>query len=224
MKTLRFTTALAAAAMAAEGAEAQGLPDMADSVIFVSVAAERGGECGHLADWEAAAVRAEARRALERFSLDERAEIREDAEARALATTCDDPAITAWIDATRPGIEREYLPQFLAAYRALADMETPPSVFLAAAPRRDYAEAIDAIDAKVAALDAAGARPEGGGEWDGFMTHTGNAIVEMAETLVSGERDWQNVTPDQAAAYMVDAGVVTELWLAAEGALPKMAD
>jgi hypothetical protein len=205
------------AALGAPAVHAQGLPSMSDSAVFLAVVADRGAACELLVDWEAAAVRAEARRAIERFEGPERADIRADVARRAGDTACDDDAMTAWIEAARPGVEREYLPHFLAAYRALAMMESPPSVFLAAAPRHDYYEAVTAIDDKIAALDAAGVRAEGGVEWDKFMSRTGEAVAAMAGTLVSGEGDWQGATPDQAAAYMVDAGVVTELWLAAEG-------
>ena len=216
--SLSAAALIAAFAGAPAQAQNNGLPSMRKSSMLVMFIAERGEECGLLNAWEAASMDIMARRDRERYDAEERAEVEAEALERAAATACDDEFLNAYIEGSRRGMRGEQFSNFLAIYRGVATMEAPPSVFDAATGRLDYAPAIAAIDAGVAALDAEGLRPEGGGPWDEFMERTGGMAADMADQLGQTDASWDRMTPDEVASYLVDTALVVELWLADQGA------
>ncbi len=191
---------------------AQFQPQSASYIFMVSIA-EAGERCGHLTHWEAATIRAETRRLLARFARDEQANLLYAAAAPAAAVPCDDPAVLAWVETARPGIEREWLPPNLALFRAFANMVSPPLTFLAATDVIDLAGAVAAIDAKFDELERDGVLPEGGATWDAFAVRVEDAAATITASL---SRNSGVYTPDEAAAFIVEAAIITTLWLAAE--------
>jgi hypothetical protein len=220
--TGRFAAAALAIAVSASlgsaaAAQNNGLPSLAEGAVLVTVIAERGGTCGLLSDWEAAALRAEGRRAIAAEGPEMRAELDAAVIARVAETACDDPLVNVWIEGARRGIEQEMLSHYLAIYRALSQMEGPPAAFIAAAPRLDYAPVIAAIDAKIAEFEAAGVAPEGGGPWPQFVTRTGAAAVDFSGRLADPDATWDRMSADEVSGMVVASALVVELWFAAEG-------
>jgi hypothetical protein len=180
------------------------------SYTFLVAVAETGARCGQLTDWEAATIRAETRRLLSRFPPDEQANLLFAASAQAAAATCDDEEIALWIGAARPGIEREWLPPNLALFRAFATMIAPPLTFIAAINISDLAGAVAVIDAQFQAFERDGVLPEGGRSWNAYTACRGRPIMR---SLSGGGGVF---TADEAAAFIVEAAVITTLWLAAQ--------
>ena len=213
MAGLRRLAVLAAATLAmAAPASGQLQPQSASHIFMVSIA-EAGERCGHLTDWEAATIRAETRRLLARFARDEQANLLYAAAAPAAAVPCDDAGVLAWVQTARPGIEREWLPPNLALFRAFANMVSPPLTFLAATDVIDLAGAVATIDAKFDELERDGVLPEGGTTWDAFAIRVEDAAATMTASL---SRNSGVYTPDEAAAFIVEAAIITTLWLAAQ--------
>jgi hypothetical protein len=89
-------------------------------------------------------------------------------------------------------------------------MQAPPDAFREAATRASPAADIAAIDAKLAALEASGARPDGGGPWPEFIASTSAAVEQFAPMLDQGE------APAEVAFLVPRAIAIAELWLADE--------
>ena len=199
-----------AACLVAAPTGAQLAPDLQTTVVM-SVIAERGGRCGVLAGWEAAVLRAEARRIRERFEPAERRLLLAEAVQRAAGVACDDPSMRAWVEAVRERIELEFLPKFLAAYRGLAVMDDRPEVFAAATGRVDYGPAVRAVDAQFATLEVAGVDAPGGAGWFDYADRIGVAIAARVDLLATGEGDRD--APGAAAVHIVESALIVELWL-----------
>lgn len=119
--------------------------------------------------------------------------------------------MSAWFAQTREGIAQEWLPPYLALYRALADTETPVEVFLATALPADLPTSIAAIDDQIARWTAAGVTPEGNANWEDFLAEVGTVSGAMTEAIAGGESPF---SADQAAALAAEAGLIGRLWLA----------
>ncbi len=196
-------TGLAPAARAQEG--------QAASYAFLVAVAEAGERCGALEPWEAATIRAQARRVLYALSPAGRVDLLADAAEEAAAKRCTDTRMLIWIDGARTGVLREWLPPYLALFHAFASMASPPLPFLAATRSGDRTAGVAAVEAEFAAFAAAGVAPEGGITWETYLARLAEAAAGMVNGLLS-----VNVTfaPDDAAAYMVEAGIIVSLWLA----------
>jgi hypothetical protein len=166
---------------------AQGLPNREQSVVLLNVIALKGGECGLLRPWEAATVQALADQDTLGWEQTRVAATAAETQALLARTGCDEPFLHLWIDGARRGIEAEYLSLHLVVYRALLSMQAPPDAFREAATRASPAADIAAIDAKLAALEASGARPDGGGPWPEFIASTSAAVEQFAPMLDQGE-------------------------------------
>jgi hypothetical protein len=200
------------ALVAAGTADAQTLPTKLQPFLFVQLAADRGLECGLLSRWQAGVLRAQIIEAAQAWDADTRNAFSFEVAQRAQTTPCDDPAITGWIIAAQRGFESEYLPPYLVIYRAIARMSDPPALFTAISLRFDHETAIAAIDAALAALDASGAVAEGGKPWPDFVSRIERMVPEFVAALRSGETVGRT-SPDQAAAYIGQSALITELWL-----------
>jgi hypothetical protein len=55
--------------------------------------------------------------------------------------------------------------------------------------------------------------PEGGATWDAFTVRVEDAAATITASL---SRNSGVYTPDEAAAFIVEAAIITTLWLAAE--------
>lgn len=193
--------------------DAQDLPREGDSVILLHSIASRGLECGLLAPWEAATIRAQTPDIIARWSGAEREVVSARLATRRAEMACDAETLAGWIDATRGGMEAEGLAHFIVIYRALATMDTPPPILDAITGRVDYTAPVAAIDAKLAELERSGAVPEGGASWPEFIARTGEAVTSFAEAIASGTPASGNMPLDRAAAIMAQSAHVTELWL-----------
>lgn len=198
-------------AMILPGVAAAQTPANVKSAAFLEVIATRGAACSLLKPWQASALRALVLQDMERWPREERALLPPEARARLATTTCEDEAVRAWIDAAQRGFESEMLAPYLVAYRHFARAETRPDVFTKTATRLRYAEAIDAISAKLDALAASGAVPDGGGPWPEFTSRIEDAMDDYMKTLASGEAPAGEQA--KAAAFIAQAAHVVELWL-----------
>lgn len=212
--TLFVLTAMFAAILSAGPAAAQnnGLPTRAQSVILMNFIADKGLECGLARPWQAALIEAMVLQETLQFDAGQRAEMAALAAERSAEADCDNGMLTAYLDAALPNLEAEGLSNYLVIYRAFAEMETRPAVFEHIALRDDYAPAVAAIGEKLAALEASGAVPDGGGSWDAFIAGTAEAAGELAGML-TGENPDARYSPDEAAALIAQTALIVELWL-----------
>ncbi|MEO0398375.1 MAG: hypothetical protein AAF224_03005 [Pseudomonadota bacterium] len=205
----------------AASADASPLPSQVKSAAFLHVVAKRGLECERLRPWQATAIKALAHKDMERWSAERRAALQPEIDRLDGETDCDTEAIKVWIDAAERGFESEMLPPYLVVYRAMAQRATPPKAFSAVALRTDYTAAIAAIDAKLAALEAAGVKPEGGKPWPEYIARTerfaeefANALAEPAANASAEGNNAAKTPPDLAASYLAQSALVVEQWLA----------
>lgn len=212
LRALAAAPALLALVALAGPASAQ-ISERQSYVVMTSIAVT-GERCGLLDRWEAATILAETRRLLSRYSAEERSEMMAEV-AAAEPAECTDPTITTWIDGARPGIEREWLPPNLALFHAFAALEAPPLAFLAATEGVDVAGRVAAIDAALVDFASRGILPEGGGTWEAYLARVDEAAVAMAASL-RGEPGGP-FSADEAAAFIIEATLITGLWLSAAG-------
>lgn len=193
-------------------AQNNGLPSQQQGAVLIEVIAIRGAQCELLRPWQSASLRMQTRDQIARFDDTTRAQIRREVDARVQAMPCDDAVLVQWIDAAAPNMEREYLPELLAAYRALATMSPRPVPFDSVTGRAQYTDVVPRLDAKLADLVASGVRLPGGMTLDalnkrqaGFATQIGAAI--------NGTDTVGRFTAEQARQVVVDVGRIGELWL-----------
>lgn len=185
-----------------------GLPNREQSVALLNVIALKGGECSLLRPWEAATVQALADQDTLGWAQSRLEAAAAETQALLARTACDEPFLNVWIEGARRGLEAEYLSMHLVVYRALASMQTPPEAFRDAAGRTNPEADIATIDEKLAAIEASGARPEGGGSWADYIASTSAAIERFAPMLDRGE------APAEVAFVIPRAIAIAELWLA----------
>lgn len=216
MRTLIATAVFALLLSSAEAHAQQALSSQARSLVFVELAAERGLQCGLLTRWQAATLRAQVADAMTDWDAESRSEAARQVKEQAAETPCDSEAITIWIEAARRGLESEYLSPYLVIYRTVARLQPPPEAFSAVALRLDPTPAIAAIDAKLAALEASGATAEGGKPWPDYIAGIESAVQDLVEALRTGH-ETGGFEPGEAAAYLAQSALITELWLEEEG-------
>ncbi len=191
---------------------AQGMLGQEDSLVLVSIIAERGEDCGLLHDWEAAGLQAQVIEGIRQRDSDSRARIIEDRRSRLAEMNCDDALLNGWIEGARPNLGHEVLPPYLIVYRAMAGMESPPSVFTATTLRIDHAPAIAAIDRHLDMLEASGRPAEGGAAWPEYISGIETHAAEFAAS-VTGEGSESRTSRDQAAGWIAQSALITEMWL-----------
>lgn len=191
---------------------AQPLPTKLRPFVLIQLAADRGLECDLLSRWQAAVLRAQIIEETQKWDADTRKAFSVEVMQRAEITPCDDPAITTWASVAQRGFESEYLPPYLVIYRAIARLDHPPALFTSISLRVDYETAIGAIDAKLEALEASGTIAEGGKPWPESIARIESVVPEFVAALRTGET-LGRTSPDQAAAYIGQSALVTELWL-----------
>lgn len=212
VQTLRRIGAVAVIGLSSLSPLHAQLPDQGQSIALLTAFTDRGSECGLLLPWEAETLRtitADARRNWD----GEEARIAADTAALAAATSCDDPLLVEYLDASRGNLESEYLSLFLVAYQTLLALEPPPEAVAGLVGRTDAAADSATIDAKLAALAASGATPEGGGPWPAFIARTAAGVIEFAALL-----DETGPAREEAWFWIAAAVTVAELWLANEDA------
>jgi hypothetical protein len=208
METAMLLTALLSLTIA----QTEAAPQEVQSILFLEIIARRAPQCELLEDWQSAAIRTQTAQALRGYDIASQDLFETEIAARVPGVACDDPQMIAWIAGVEPGIAREFLPQFLVAYRAFARLETPPVIFTSEA-EADPDRALSRIDAEIARLADAGITPEGGGDWATHQARVDAAALSIADILETGESD--GMPPADAAILVRDAVTVTELWLAA---------
>ncbi|MEM9233549.1 MAG: hypothetical protein AAGA69_04835, partial [Pseudomonadota bacterium] len=114
-----------------------------------------------------------------------------------------------------PGFDREMLPPYLIAYRTLVSYEDPPKEFSQTSLRVRYGPAVEAINAKLAALEEAGVVPEGGKPWPDYTKRTEGFVREFVSTLTNPDSDHEERRV--AAAWVAQTAHIIELWLMEEG-------
>lgn len=191
-------------------ASAQPIPGSVKTAAFLEVTATRGLECGLLRPWQASALRALNLRDMENWNADRGALLATEVERSIAETSCDDEAMQAWINGARPGFDREFLPPYLIVYRTLVGYEDPPKVFSRTAVRLRYLPVIEAINAKLAAIEASGAVAEGGKSWPdstkGVQEHARGFVATLTNPEASlAERD-------EAAGWIAQSAHIVELW------------
>lgn len=210
---VRLTTAFAAAVLAATAAGAQDRDPDLDGAVFIEVMSQRGAECGLLRPWQAWTLDAQTAELMQAWSAERRAEAAARIAAQAAETPCDNAGLTGWIAAASAGFEREYLPPFLVVYRTLATEETPLTLFSSLSRIDDRAAAVAMIDAQFAALEASGARAEGGKTWPEFIARTETFASGFADQLRGAAPEDPRQTADAAASWIALSVIITELWL-----------
>lgn len=190
---------------------AQGLPGQEDSLVLVSIIAERGEDCGLLHDWESAGLQAQVIEGIRQRDDDSRARIIENRQTRLAEMDCSDELLNAWIEGARPNLGYEVLPPYLIVYRTMARMETPPTVFTATALRLDYTPVIAAIDRHLDMLESSGRPAEGGADWPEYVSGIEAHAAEFA-ALVTGEGPEGRTSRDQAAGWIAQSALITEMW------------
>jgi hypothetical protein len=194
-------------------AQNQRLPGQQESAVLVELIAERGLDCGLLRPWQAASLRMQTRDLIASFDDVGRAAVAAEIDARRPAMACDDPLLTTWIEGAEPNFDREHLPELLAGYRALATLEVLPAPFRDATGRTDFTAALAQINAKLAALEAAGVQPPGGKGWQALAERQAGFAAQMS-AAISGVGDAGRFSRAQAAQLMEDVARIGELWLA----------
>jgi hypothetical protein len=203
-------TLLFAAPLASQN---NGLPTQRQSAVLMELIADRGLHCGLLRPWQAASLRMQTREMTARFGEAGRAAIAAEIEARRPDMGCDDRLLTTWITGAGPNLEREYLPELLAGYRALALQDPPPAPFVETAGREDFARALVRIDAKLAALEAAGEQPAGQMSWR-VLAERQERLAAQIGAAIAGTGDAGRFSSEQAANIAADVARIGELWLA----------
>jgi hypothetical protein len=196
---------------------AQGLPSQVQSVVLLNVVAAKGAECGMLRPWEAAIVGSLAEQDTLNWDEERKATAAAETETLLSETNCETPVVSTWIEGARPGIASEYLSLYIVVYRTLLEMDDPPQIFEDLAMRDTPDQDIAAIDDALAAMEASGARPDGGGPWPEFVERMAGAVHQFSPMLDAGE------APPDVAFLMPEAITISELWLAdgdAEDATP----
>jgi hypothetical protein len=215
---MRYGAILPALLLAAPlAAQNSGLPNPVETVVVMELIVERGLECGLLRPWQGAGLRIQIRQDRERLDEAEHAQVAREVEARRPDMGCDDGLLTTWIGAAGPNMEREFLPELLTAYRALALLADVPAPFIEASGRDDFEEAIARVDDKLAELEASGVRPPGGMTWEELEVRQAGAVAEFATVMAGGGTEG-SPSVAQAERLVRDVAVVVELWLADEGA------
>lgn len=195
----------------AAAAQNNGLPSQTQSAAFLETVAHMGLDCDLLQPWQSLAIRALLHEDTRHMTAEKRADVQILSDELDSKFTCETEAMTVWIEGASQGFEHEMLAPYLVAYMTFADMDNPPVVFSATALRTDYTDAVSAIEAKLADLEASGRKPEGGGSWPDYIARTGTAVEEFAETLASGETTGADA--DQAAAWTAQSALIVESWL-----------
>jgi hypothetical protein len=188
-------------------------PPQVQSAVLVEAIAARGEECGLLRPWQAASLRLQTRDQLSRLDAAGRAAADAAIASRRRDMRCDDTVLTTWIGAARGNFDAEYLPELLAAYRAFARQAEPPAVFRTLTAGADRVKALGLIDAKLAALEAAGVRPPGGMTWRALLQRQEQAAAQITAAIV-GRGDPGRFDPAQAAQLAEDVARIVTLWLA----------
>ena len=192
-------------------AQNNGLPNRDQSVVLLQLITTKGAECDLLDSWEVAAIRAMMEQEMSGWPT-ERRQAAADATAERLAETdCESPVVTTWIDAAKPNMQGEMLPGFLLTYKTIAEMEERPLVFTMSAVTLDTRPVVAAIDAKLAALEAEGATPEGGKPWPDYIERTTGQINTVIDGYMSADPD-AGIKPDEVAALIAQAVLITNLW------------
>jgi hypothetical protein len=212
LKLVAMLTSLSLMLTAAPSA-AQGLPSRDQSVVLLNTIALKGAECGLLRQWEAAIVRSMAEQDMLSWDGPRRARVAAETDARLTDTNCDTPSfVSEWIEGARRGIATEQLSLYLVIYSTMLQMDDPPMIFNELAERDSPAVDIAKIEEALVAIEASGARPDGGGPWPQFIERTSGAVREFAPLLDAGE------APPEVAFVIPNAIAITELWLADEEA------
>jgi len=212
MQSLRRIGTVAVAGLLAVSPVRAQFPDEGQSIALMTAFTDRGSECGLLLPWETATLRtitADARRSWD----GEEARLAADTSALAAATSCSDPLLVDYLDASRGNLESEYLSLFLVAYQTLLALEPKPEAVAGLIGRTDAAADSATIDAKLAALAASGATPDGGGPWPAFIERTAAGVVEFAALL-----DEPGPAREEAWFWIAASLAIAELWLANEDA------
>lgn len=194
-------------------AQNNGLPSRQQSAVLVELIADRGLDCGLLRPWQAASLRMQTRDEIASFDEAGRAAIAKELDARRPLMGCDDGLLTTWIESAGPNMEREALPELLAGYRALALLDPTPATFVKAAGREDFADALVLIDAKLAAMEAAGIQPAGQMSWPALAERQAGFAAQIGATI-AGTGEAGRFSPEQAAQIAEDVARIGELWLA----------
>ncbi|MAK60265.1 MAG: hypothetical protein CMK09_04745 [Ponticaulis sp.] len=196
-------------------AQNNGLPNREQSVVLLELITTKGAECDLLDPWEVAAIRAMMEQEMSGWSTQRRRTVAESASDKIAEADCETPVVTNWIDASKPNMQGEMLPGFLLTYKTIAQMDTPPLVFTMSALRLDTRPVIDAIDAKLAELEASGATAEGGKPWPEYIEGTTNQIHTVMAGYMSDEAD-ARMPPDQVAGLIAQAVMITKIWYEGE--------
>lgn len=208
-----ITALLLAAPLAAQNS---GLPNRVETVVLMELIVERGLDCELLRPWQGAGLRMQVRQDRERLNEAELAQVAGEVASRRPDMACDDGLLTTWIGAAGPNMEREFLPELLTAYRALALLPEVPAPFVEATGRDEFDEAIARIDAKLAELAASGVQPPGGMTWEELSMRQADAVAGFAAAIAGGGTEG-SPSPEEAEQLVRDVAVVVGLWLADEG-------
>jgi len=202
---------MALALLASTNAAAQNVSSKVKTAAFLETIATRGAECGLLRPWQAASLRALNLHDMKDWPVERRIMLPAEVARQLVETDCETQAMTLWIEASSKGFDSEMLPPYLVVYRRLAQSAAPPPIFTQTAARVRFAPAIDAINKKLAYLEASGAVAEGGKPWPEYITNTEEAAAEFA-TLLDDETaplDRRN----EAAGWIAQSVHIVELWL-----------
>ncbi len=197
--------------LVSQTASAQEVSNRVKSAAFLEVIATRGVECALMQPWQAGALRALNIRDMQGWSLDRREAFHEETNRQLGEVDCQDETMKTWIDAASRGFDSEMLPPYLIVYRTLVGYEDPPPVFTQTTLRLRYQPAIEAINAKLASIEASGAVAEGGKPWPDYIESIEKAARGFVSTLANPDAPIEEQR--EAAAFVAQSAHVVELWL-----------
>ncbi len=196
-------------------AMADPVPGPVRSAVFLEAVATRGVECDLMRPWQASALRAQNLKDMERWSPERRLIFADEIERALSERSCDDEGIGVWINGASRGFDSEILPPYLIVYRTLVSYETPPAIFSSTTARLRYGPAVEAINQKLSALEASGAKAEGGKPWPEYIERIETAARGFVSTLAN--EDAPLAERDEAAVWIAQTAHIVELWLLDEG-------
>lgn len=187
------------------------VPGPVKSAAFLEVTATRGIECGLMQPWQASTLRALNLTDMESWTPERRLLLDDEIERSLRERTCDDEGVRAWIEAASRGFDSEMLPPYLIVYRTLVSYEAPPKIFTSTTTRLQYGRAVQAINEKLSALEASGAKPEGGGPWPEYIAGIETAARGFVSTLADEDAPLKD--RDEASIWIAQTAHIVELWL-----------
>ena len=209
----RLKLLLAATLIPAATATGQnnGLPNRQQSAVLMTLIADRGEACDLLRPWQAASLRMQTRDLIAQFDDSVRTVIEHEVEQQRATMACDNNLLVQWTAAAAPNMEREYLPEMLTAFKAMAELDPHLAGGGLFANSGEVIQVIRAIDQKLAAMVKEGVRLPGDMTLDSLQRRQGT-FARQIQAAFNGTGDPGRFDRIQASHLIVDVARITRLW------------